>query len=73
MLLNFKSDSFSRYAELIKKILAEDFSYLVATMVYDQSQFPGPPRSVPVEEIKTLFGNKTHHLSIISFIGTGTI
>jgi len=47
-----------KYAELIKKILAEDFSYLVATMVYDQSQFPGPPRSVPVEEIKTLFGDK---------------
>merc|ERR1712136_561636 len=47
-----------KYAELIKNLLAEDFSYLVATMVYDQSQFPGPPRSVPVEEIKTLFGDK---------------
>merc|ERR1712071_552167 len=42
-----------RYAELIKKLLNDDFAYLVATMVYDQTQYAGPPRSVPVEEIKT--------------------
>merc|ERR1712071_181592 len=47
-----------RYAELIKKLLNDDFAYLVATMVYDQTQYAGPPRSVPVEEIKTLFGDK---------------
>merc|ERR1712071_145075 len=47
-----------KYAELLKKLLAESFSYLIATMVYDQSQFPGPPRSVPVEEITKMFGDK---------------
>ena len=45
-----------RYAKLLKSLLNENFSYLIDTMQYDQSQFSGPPLSVPVEEVKRLFG-----------------
>lgn len=41
----------------MKQFLDKGFSYLIDTMVYDQSQYPGPPRSVPVDEIEALFGN----------------
>lgn len=59
MLLNFKSDSYSRYAELMENIFKEDFSYLLTTVAYDQSKFSGPPRSVPEKEIERLFGNNS--------------
>ena len=40
----------------MKQVFSNPCSYLIDTMVYDQSTFAGPPRSVPVDEIKTLFG-----------------
>jgi len=46
-----------RYAELIKKLLKNDFSYLVLTVGYDETKFTGPPRSVPEDEIRRLFGD----------------
>nr|CAH0099717.1 unnamed protein product [Daphnia galeata] len=46
-----------KYAKLLKSLLNENFSYLIDTMQYDQSQFSGPPLSVPVEEVKRLFGD----------------
>ncbi|EFX78966.1 hypothetical protein DAPPUDRAFT_304984 [Daphnia pulex] len=46
-----------KYAKLMKSLLNETFGYLIDTMQYDQSQYPGPPLSVPVEEVKHLFGD----------------
>lgn len=40
----------------MKSLLNENFAYLIDTMKYDQSQYTGPPLSVPVEEVKNLFG-----------------
>ncbi|KAI9565668.1 hypothetical protein GHT06_009460 [Daphnia sinensis] len=46
-----------RYATLLKSLLNENFAYLLDTMQYDQSQYPGPPLSVSVEEVTKLFGD----------------
>ncbi|XP_046635646.1 probable thiopurine S-methyltransferase isoform X3 [Daphnia pulicaria] len=45
-----------KYAKLLKSVLNENFGYLIHTIQYEQSQYPGPPLSVPVEEMKRLFG-----------------
>lgn len=47
------------YAKLLKSLLNENFAYLIDTMQYDQSQYPGPPLSVSVEEVTKLFGKFT--------------
>jgi hypothetical protein len=71
----FKQMFLSRYAKLMKSLLNETFGYLIDTMQYDQSQYPGPPLSVPVEEVKHLFGNlktpsttSTAHVLTIFFV-----
>ena len=40
----------------MKEVFGPNYSYLIDTVVYDQSLFAGPPRSVPVEEIHSLYG-----------------
>lgn len=41
---------------MLKRLFKENFFYLIDSMEYDQTKYAGPPRSVPVEEIETLFG-----------------
>lgn len=49
-------NSFSRYSHLLKQLQRENCSHLIVTIDYDKSQFSGPPRCVPVQEIEQLFG-----------------
>lgn len=52
----------------MKELQKEQSFYLIDTMVYDQSQYPGPPRSVPVDEIESLFGKIVLALHSVSFL-----
>lgn len=45
-------------------MLNENFSYLINTVEYNQSQYAGPPYSVSVEDVKSLYGR----FSIFSFL-----
>jgi thiopurine S-methyltransferase len=47
-----------KYIKLMRDILeGRPFRYLACTYDYDQSVFPGPPRSIPEKEVGTLFGD----------------
>jgi len=43
------------YAELLKKVLPEKASMLLVAMDYPPAEMQGPPYSVQMEEVKTLF------------------
>ena len=55
-ILKHNLSSTSSYAKLLKSLLNAIFGYQIQTMQFDQSQYPGPPLSVPIEEMKHLFG-----------------
>lgn len=44
-----------RYAAHLLRLAGPDASFLVETMAYDQAKMPGPPYSVPDDEIRALF------------------
>lgn len=46
------------YAKTMEKFLGgnERFRYLLLTYEYDTNVFPGPPRAVPCEQIRRIFG-----------------
>ena len=46
-----------QYTNLMKQLFGPSCSYLIDTIVYDQSKFGGPPRSVPPTEIEKLFSD----------------
>ncbi|RNA26973.1 thiopurine S-methyltransferase [Brachionus plicatilis] len=45
-----------KYIEHIKKILDKKAKYLMEVFDYDQHLYPGPPFSIPIEEIRQFFG-----------------
>jgi thiopurine S-methyltransferase len=45
-----------RYAEHLARILPERVRILLLSVEYDQSKMDGPPHSVPIEEVESLFG-----------------
>ena len=44
------------YADHIQRILPEGAQTLLLTLEYDQTKAPGPPFSVPTEEVQALYG-----------------
>lgn len=62
---------FYRYGELMKQFLHPKFVYLLDTMDYDQSLYPGPPLSVPPSIVQQLFGMKAeNYVGLITFLGS---
>lgn len=48
------------YADRLCRILPADSRILLVSYDYDQTQIPGPPFSVPLPEIESLFGGVFH-------------
>ena len=53
------------YADHMQRILPEGTQVLLLTLEYDQTKAPGPPFSVPAEEVQALYGTRCtiHELS----------
>nr|XP_034314033.1 probable thiopurine S-methyltransferase [Crassostrea gigas] len=47
-----------RYVKLITSLLAPDCRYLVETLEFDETKFPGPPFCVSEQQFYDLFGEK---------------
>ncbi len=45
-----------KYVQIIKRYLKETSQILLITLEYDQEEMKGPPFSVPIEEVKSLYG-----------------
>ncbi|XP_062582862.1 probable thiopurine S-methyltransferase isoform X1 [Saccostrea cucullata] len=48
----------SRYAEVLVSLLSPDCRYLLETLEYDETKYPGPPFYVSDQQIYDLFGEK---------------
>ena len=46
------------YADHMQRILPEGAQTLLLTLEYDQAKAPGPPFSVPAEEVQALYGTR---------------
>ena len=46
------------YADHMQRILPDGAQVLLLTLEYDQAKAPGPPFSVPVEEVQALYGTR---------------
>ena len=57
-----------KYAAVLKHVFADTCSYLISTVDYNQSVFPGPPCSVPVQKIEGLFGKQVLCESIMLWV-----
>ncbi|XP_056018021.1 probable thiopurine S-methyltransferase isoform X2 [Ostrea edulis] len=51
-------DERQRYAELLTSLLSPDCRYLLDTLEYDETKYPGPPFYLSEQEIHNLFGDK---------------
>ncbi|GAB1598651.1 probable thiopurine S-methyltransferase [Argonauta hians] len=47
----------TRYTQTIKQLLAPDCHYMIATMQYDPSLYPGPPYNVTKEDVEDLYSD----------------
>ena len=47
-----------QYMKTIRRLLGDDFRYILATLEYDESgPLSGPPHSIPLHKIEKLFGD----------------
>lgn len=48
----------NKYSEHLMTLFQPRFRYLLETFDYNPDDYPGPPHTVPIEEIKKLYGSK---------------
>lgn len=46
------------YADHIQRVIPDGGEVLLLTLEYDQTKVPGPPFSVPAQEVETLYGRR---------------
>lgn len=59
-LIALPADMRAIYADHMQRLLPEGARILLLTLVYDQGKAPGPPFSVPEDELRRLYGRRCH-------------
>ena len=55
------------YADHIQRVIPEGGKMLLLTLAYDQARAPGPPFSVPAQEVEALYGQRCQVEQLASF------